>query len=248
MKISLADKVAVVTGAAQGIGRAITLAYAEHGAYVAVLDVKMEQALAVVEEVGRFGCKGLALEVDVSNSGEVNTAINKVVDEFGHIDILVNNAGIYPESLVIDMPEEEWDRVIAISLKGTFNCSKAVAKLMVEQKCGRIINMSSRAGRQGSRGHAHYAAAKAGIIGLTMSLARELSPHGITVNAIAPGIIETDMTKDVLQKGARNLSDYLVGRYGTPVDLVGIALLLASEFSSYMTGVTVDVNGGSWMG
>lgn len=248
MKISLSDKVAVVTGAAQGIGRAITLAYAEHGACVAVLDVKLEQAQAVAEEAGRFGPKSLALEVDVSNSGQVSNAMNKVVDAFGRIDILVNNAGIYPESLVIDMSEEEWDRVIGISLKGTFNCSKAAAKLMVEQKSGRIINMSSRAGRQGSRGHAHYAAAKAGINGLTMSLARELSPHGITVNAIAPGIIETAMTQDVLQKGARNLRDYLVGRYGRPEDLVGIALLLASESSSYMTGAIVDVNGGSWMG
>ena len=172
----------------------------------------------------------------------------EIMDEFGRVDILVNSAGIYPESYVINMPEEEWDKVIGINLKGTFNCSKAAAKIMVNQKSGRIINLSSRAGRQGSRSHAHYAASKAGVIGFTMSLARELGSDGITVDAIAPGIIETDMAKNVLEKGDRNLSDYLVGRYGKPEDLLGVALLLASEYSSYMTGATIDVNGGSWMG
>lgn len=248
MKVDLSGKVAIVTGAAQGIGMAISLAYAEHGASVAVLDVKINEAQNVVGKIGKFGCAGMALKVDVSNSSEVITAFKKIVDEFGRIDILVNNAGIYPESFVIDMPEEEWDRVIGVSLKGTFNCSKAAAKVMVNQKSGRIINLSSRAGRQGSRGHAHYAASKAGVIGLTMSLARELSSYGITVNAIAPGIIETDMTKGVLEKGGRNLNDYLVGRYGKPEDITGVALLLASEYSSYITGATIDVNGGSWMG
>ncbi len=248
MKFELEGKVAVVTGAAQGIGRAISLVFAEHGADVAVLDIKTSEAENVVEEIRKLGRRGSAHRVDVSSSSGVNSEIRKVFEKYGRIDILVNNAGIYPESLVVDMKEEEWDRVIGISLKGTFNCSKAVARLMMEQRYGRIINLSSRAGRQGSRGHAHYAAAKAGIIGFAMSLARELGPYGITVNTLAPGIIETDMTKDVLQKGKRNLSDYIVGRYGQPEDLIGVALLLASEHGSYITGATIDVNGGSWMG
>lgn len=248
MEVDLTGKVAIVTGAAQGIGRAISLAYAKHGAKVAVLDVKINEAQNVVEEITKCGSTGMALNVDVSNSSQVIPAFKKIVDEFGRIDILVNNAGIYPESFVVHMPEEEWDRVIGINLKGPFNCSKAAAKIMVNQKSGRVINLSSRAGRQGSRGHAHYAASKAGIIGFTMSLARELSSYGITVNAIAPGVIETDMAKSVLEKGDRNLSDYPVGRYGKPEDLLGVALLLASEYSSYITGATIDVNGGSWMG
>jgi len=248
MKVDLTGKVAVVTGAAQGIGRTISLAYAKHGAKVAVLDVKISEAQNVVVEITKCGSVGMALKVDVSNSNQVISAFKEIMDEFGRVDILVNSAGIYPESYVINMPEEEWDKVIGINLKGTFNCSKAAAKIMVNQKSGRIINLSSRAGRQGSRSHAHYAASKAGVIGFTMSLARELGSDGITVNAIAPGIIETDMAKNVLEKGDRNLSDYLVGRYGKPEDLLGVALLLASEYSSYMTGATIDVNGGSWMG
>jgi len=237
-----------VTGAAKGIGRAFGLAFAQHGADIAAFDVKLSEAEDVIAQIKAMGRNGFAHSVDVSISSEVNSGIKRVIEEFGRIDILVNNAGIYPESLVVDMPEEQWDRVIDISLKGTFNCSKAVAAKMVEQRYGRIINLSSRAGRQGSKGHAHYAAAKAGILGFTMSLARELGPYGVTVNAIAPGIIETDMTKDVLGKGKRNLSDYIVGRYGQTEDLIGIALLLASAHSGYITGATIDVNGGSWMG
>jgi 3-oxoacyl-[acyl-carrier protein] reductase len=248
MQIDLSGKVAVVTGAAQGIGRAISLVFAEHGANIVALDIKTAEAKKVIEEISKFGRTGLAYKVDVSNSSEVNSAINQVIEEYGRIDIMVNNAGIYPESLVVDMAEEEWDSVINISLKGTFNCSKAVARHMIDQKYGRIINLSSRAGRQGSIGHAHYAAAKAGIIGFTMSLARELGPYGITANTLAPGVIETDMTKDILKKGGKKMSDYIVGRYGKPEDLIGVALLLASDYSSYITGATIDVNGGSWMG
>jgi 3-oxoacyl-[acyl-carrier protein] reductase len=248
MKIDLTGKVAVVTGAAKGIGRKIGLAYAEHGATLVALDIDVEAAQNVIDEVTQLGAEGMALKVDVAVSSQVNAAIRKALGQYGHIDILVNNAGIYPESLVADMLEEEWDRVIGVHLKGAFNCSKAVAKTMMDQRSGRIISVSSRAGRQGSKGHAHYAAAKAGILGLTMSLARELGSFGITVNAIAPGIIETDMTKDTIKGGEKKLSDYMIGRYGRTEDLTGVALLLASEFSGYITGATIDVNGGSWMG
>ena len=238
MKIDLTGKVAVVTGAAKGIGRAIGLAYAEHGATLAALDLHVEAAQNVIDEVTQLGSRGMALKVDVAVSSEVNAGIRKVLEQYHRIDILVNNAGIYPESLVADMLEEEWDRVIGVHLKGAFNCSKAAAKTMMDQRSGRIISLSSRAGRQGSKG----------ILGLTMSLARELGSFGITVNAIAPGIIETDMTKDTIKGGEKKLSDYMIGRYGRTEDLIGVALLLASEFSGYITGATIDVNGGSWMG
>lgn len=246
--ISLKDKVAVVTGGARGIGRAVVLRLAEAGADVVVSDILLEAAEATAAEVKALGRKSLAVATDVSKLDQTEQLIDGVIKEFGRVDILVNNAGITRDNLLMRMDEKDWDAVIAVNLKGTFNGIKAVTRLMVKQRSGKIINMASVVGVMGNAGQANYAASKAGVIGLTKSAAKELGGRGIQVNAIAPGYIETDMTKD-LPPAAKEafLSIIPLKRPGLPQDVADAVLFLSSPLSDYVSGQVLHVDGGMVM-
>jgi len=249
----LTDKVAIVTGARRGIGRGIALALAEAGADVTVSDISLEECQKVVEEIEAMDRKGLAVKCDVTQKAEVEEMVAQTVKEFGRVDILVNNAGILGGfKPFLELTEEEWDRVLEINLKGQFLCSQAAAKEMVKNKWGRIINIASIASGQTGIGYpliAHYCASKGGITALTEALALELSPQGINVNAIGPGVIETDMTKGMLadektQQGI--LMRVPKGRVGRSEDIGAAAVFLASDEADYITGATLFVDGG-WL-
>jgi 3-oxoacyl-[acyl-carrier protein] reductase len=244
----LAQKTAVVTGGAQGIGREIALLFAREGADLALLDRDVEALEKTRLEVEALGRRALAFAVDVSSAAAAQEAVNKIIDSMGKIDILVNNAGITRDTFLLRMSEADWDAVIAVNLKGTFNMTRAVARAMLKKRAGRIINIASVIGLVGNAGQANYAASKAGVIGFTKSVAKELASRGITANAIAPGFIETRMTgllsEEVKQK---ILGGIPLGRYGTPADVANAALFLASELSSYVTGQTIVVDGGMVM-
>ncbi|MBA2937873.1 3-oxoacyl-[acyl-carrier-protein] reductase [Paenibacillus sp. CGMCC 1.16610] len=245
----LTGKVALVTGASRGIGRAIALHLAEHGADVAVnyagSEAAAEEVVAAIEAMGR---KAIKLRADVSSYQESEELVKQTIEKFGKIDILVNNAGITRDNLIMRMKEEEFDQVIATNLKGVFNCVKAVTRPMMKQRFGRIINISSVVGVLGNPGQANYVAAKAGVIGLTKATARELSTRGITVNAVAPGFIETDMT-DKLSAEMREqmLKQIPLERLGQPEEIAKVVRFLASDDASYMTGQTLHVDGGMYM-
>lgn len=244
----LEKKIALVTGAAQGIGKAIALSLARAGADVVISDVNLEGAETVAGEVEALGRRALALRADVSQNKEVSEMIDKILDKFGRIDILINNAGITADSLLLRMKEEAWDKVIAINLKGTFLCLKAVAKIMMKQRCGKIVNVASIIGLMGNAGQANYAASKAGVIGLTKSAAKELAPRGINVNAIAPGFIETAMTKKLSEEVREAMQKHIpLGKFATPQDVAGVVLFLVSESSSYITGQVINIDGGMVM-
>lgn len=242
----LTGKVAVVTGGSRGIGRAIAITLARAGADVAIFyagnQTAAEQTLAEIEKTGR---KGLSLQVDVSNAEQVESAMKEVIASLGRIDILVNNAGITRDNLLMRMKEDEWDQVINTNLKGVFLCTKAVTRTMMKQRSGRIINISSVVGVLGNPGQANYVAAKAGVIGLTKTTAKELASRGITVNAIAPGFIETDMTA-VLDEDLKQqmLGAIPLGRFGSAQDVAEAVKFLASDAASYITGQTIHVDGG----
>jgi len=247
--MTLAGKAALVTGASRGIGRAIALHLAECGADVAVNYAGSEAAAQeVVEQITALGRKAIKLQADVSRSAEAESLIKQTIEAFGKIDILVNNAGITRDNLIIRMKEEDFDEVIATNLKGVFNCAKAVTRDMMRQRSGRIINISSIAGAMGNAGQVNYASAKAGIIGLTKSLAKELATRNITVNCVAPGFIETDMT-DKLPEPMRDqlFKEIPMARFGRPEDIAKAVRFLASEDASYMTGQTIHVDGGMYM-
>ena len=238
--------VCIVTGATGGIGQQIVLDFAKQGYDVVINYSKSEaNALALAERCKPWGVQTLVLGFDVSNRVEVEANIKKVVDSFGRIDVLINNAGITRDGLVLRMSEADFDDVISINLKGTFNCSKAVLRIMFNARQGRIINMSSVIGLIGNLGQANYAASKAGIIGLTKSLAKEVASRNITVNAIAPGFIETPMT-EVLSEDIRAqiLKQIPVGRFGKAEDVSHCALFLASEQANYINGQVIQVDGG----
>ncbi|BFT73109.1 MULTISPECIES: 3-oxoacyl-[acyl-carrier-protein] reductase [Paenibacillus] len=245
----LTGKVALVTGASRGIGRAIALHLAEHGADVAVnyagSEAAAEEVVAAIEAMGR---KAIKLRADVSSYQESEELVKQTIEKFGKIDILVNNAGITRDNLIMRMKEEEFDQVIATNLKGVFNCVKAVTRPMMKQRFGRIINISSVVGVLGNPGQANYVAAKAGVIGLTKATAKELSTRGITVNAVAPGFIETDMT-DKLSAEMREqmLKQIPLERLGQPEEIAKVVRFLASDDASYMTGQTLHVDGGMYM-
>lgn len=245
----LSGKVAIVTGGSRGIGRAVSIALAEAGADVAVVYAGnrqgAEETVAGIEKRGR---RGIMIQTDVSRADQVDSAVKQVLDTFGRIDILVNNAGITRDNLVLRMKEEDWDRVIDTNLKGTFLFSKAVIRTMMKQRSGRIINIGSVVGIIGNPGQANYVAAKAGVIGMTKSMARELASRGITVNAVAPGFIETDMTA-VLGDEVRNqiLSQIPLARFGSPEDVAAAVRFLASDDAKYITGQTLNVDGGMVM-
>lgn len=244
----LGNKVALVTGGARGIGRAIALTLAEQGADVAVVDLNQTDVENVAAEIEKLGRRSLALTGSVSNAADVEDFIKKTSDEFGKIDILVNNAGITRDTLLMRMKEEDWDSVIEVNLKGAFLCTKTVSRIMMKQKYGRIINISSVVGLMGNAGQANYSASKAGVIGLTKSVARELASRNITVNAIAPGFIVTSMT-DVLSEDVKGkLKEQIpMGRLGMPEDIANTVVFLASDSASYITGQTIAVDGGMVM-
>jgi 3-oxoacyl-[acyl-carrier protein] reductase len=245
----LEGKVALVTGASRGIGREIALELAREGASVAVNYAGSEaKALEVVDEIKAMGRDAFAIQADVSNSESVTDMVKATIERFSKIDILVNNAGITKDNLLMRMKESEWDDVININLKGVFLCTKAVTRQMMKQRSGRIINISSIVGVSGNPGQANYVAAKSGVIGLTKTTAKELSSRGITVNAIAPGFITTDMT-DKLNEDVKTemLKQIPLARFGEPKDIARTVIFLASEDSAYMTGQTLHVDGGMVM-
>ncbi|WP_312469265.1 3-oxoacyl-[acyl-carrier-protein] reductase [Neobacillus sp.] len=245
----LAGKAALVTGASRGIGREIALELARQGADVAVNFAGSEaKANEVVDEIKALGREAFAVKCDVSNVVEVTEMVREAIDRFGKLDILVNNAGITKDNLLMRMKEEEWDDVININLKGVFLCTKAVTRQMMKQRVGRIINIASIVGVSGNPGQANYVAAKAGVIGLTKTTAKELASRNITVNAIAPGFITTDMT-DKLSEDVKTemLKQIPLARLGEPKDIAKITAFLASDDTSYITGQTFHVDGGMVM-
>jgi 3-oxoacyl-[acyl-carrier protein] reductase len=245
----LEGKVALVTGASRGIGRAIALELARQGADVAVNYAGSEAAAReVANEITKLGRRSLVVRANVADSGEVEAMVKQTIEELGKLDILVNNAGITRDNLLMRMKEEEFDEVIATNLKGVFNCIKAVTRPMMKARGGRIINISSVVGVMGNAGQANYVAAKAGVIGMTKSVARELASRGITVNAVAPGFIETDMTA-VLSEDMKEslLGQVPLGRLGKPEDIANMVAFVASEKASYITGQVFHVDGGMYM-
>lgn len=245
----LEQRIAIVTGAGQGIGRAIALGLVREGARVAIADVNEECANTVKNEIEAAGGRALVIRTDVSNEDSVQAMVERALQEFGRVDILVNNAGIFPTSPVEEMSEEDWDRVIGTNLVGAFLCARAVVPKFLEQGTGRIISLTSGRAFQGAKNGAHYAASKAGIIGFSKSLALELAPHGITVNVICPGITDTaqprgHQTEEQIYAQGQRIP---LGRIGQPEDLVGPAVFLASDASAFITGQTIMVNGGSIM-
>jgi len=244
----LADKVAVVTGAGRGIGRAVALAYARMGADVACVSRTEENSAKAAAEVEALGRRAWAVAVDVSDTAAVDAAAGKILDDAGRVDILVNNAGVTRDNLLMRMSEEEWDTVINTNLKGAFNFTKALTRPFIKQRSGRIINIASVIGLIGNAGQSNYAASKAALIGFTKSIAKELAPRGITANAIAPGFIETDMTAALDDKVRESIiGNVPLGRFGSPDDIAHAAVFLAMEPSGYITGQVLTVDGGMVM-
>lgn len=243
----LHEQVAVVTGASRGIGRAIALALAAAGAKVAVNYARSSQAAdEVVEKITSAGGEAIALQADVAQADQVDGLIGAVVERWGRVDILVNNAGITRDTLLLRMKPEDWQAVIDLNLTGVFLCTKAVSKLMLKQRSGRIINIASVSGQMGNPGQSNYSAAKAGVIGFTKSVAKELASRGVTVNAVAPGFISTDMTHDL--NSDEILKFIPLGRYGQPEDVAGMVRFLAADpAAAYITGQTFNVDGGMVM-
>jgi 3-oxoacyl-[acyl-carrier protein] reductase len=237
-----------VTGAAQGIGKAVALLLARNGADIIVADINLEKAEETAKEIQALGRKALAVKVDVGNLDDVIRVVQTVLEQFSQIDILVNNAGINRDKLILRMTEEDWDVVLKINLKGTFNCTKAVVRHMSKQRSGKIVNIASVVGEMGNAGQANYAASKAGVIGFTKTIAREFAQRGININAIAPGYIETPMTDVLAEKVKEQLRRLIpMERLGKPEDVAEAVLFLVSEASSYITGQVLNVNGGIYM-
>jgi len=244
----LNGKIAVVTGASRGIGRAIVLSLAGQGAKVVASARNVEALQALVAEIEILGGEALALPGDVAVAADADQLIEAAVARFGRVDILVNNAGITRDGLLLRMKDEDWDAVLDTNLKGAFLCTRAAAKVMSKQKVGRIINISSVVGEMGNPGQANYCASKAGMLGLTKSVARELARRNVTVNAITPGFIVTDMTDALPEKAKAELESQIpLGRLGNTDDITHAVLFLASDQAAYITGQTLGVNGGMYM-
>lgn len=246
--MSLANKVAIVTGASRGIGRAIALKLASEGADLVVTATTLESARSTALEVESLGRKALPLSVDVSDSAAVTAMFSSAVEAFGKVDILVNNAGITKDGLLLRMKDADWDAVLDVNLKGAFNCIREAAKLMTKARSGRIVNISSVVGEMGNAGQINYSASKAGMIGLTKSAARELAKRGVTVNAVTPGFIETDMTAVLSEKVREDLLQQIpLERLGSPDDIANAVFFLVSPMGNYITGHVLSVNGGMYM-
>lgn len=243
----LHDMVAIVTGASRGIGRAIAVALAAEGAKIVINYASASTAAQqVVSEIIDKGGEAIALQADVSESDQVEALVNAVIEKWNRIDILINNAGITRDTLLLRMKPEDWQAVIDLNLTGVFLCTKAVSKIMLKQRRGRIINITSVAGQMGNPGQANYSAAKAGVIGFTKSVAKELAPRGIIVNAVAPGFISTDMTNNL--KSEEILKYIPLSRYGQPEEVAGMVRFLAADPSAgYITGQVFNVDGGMVM-
>ncbi|MDE3136475.1 MAG: 3-oxoacyl-[acyl-carrier-protein] reductase [Acidobacteriota bacterium] len=244
----LTDRVALVTGASQGIGEAIARALAEAGAKVVLAARNQEKLAAVLAGIEAAGGQALALGMDVADAAQVKAAFQKATERFGRLDILVNNAGITRDGLSMRMKIEDWDAVLSTNLTGAYLCAQQAIPSMLRQRWGRIINISSVVAQMGNPGQVNYVAAKAGLIGLTKSLALELASRHITVNAVAPGFIETEMTQALPEKAVEQLSSRIpLGRLGTPADVAGAVVFLSSEEAGYITGHVLAVNGGMYM-
>jgi len=238
-------KNAVVTGAARGIGKAIALFLAKSGLNVVVSDILIEEAQQVAQEIKAMGVQSIAVKSDVSNIEDAQKLIDVTVETFGSIDYLINNAGVTRDNLAVRMSEKEWDMVIDINLKGTFLCSQAASKAMMKKRFGRIVNIASVSGILGTAGQANYASSKAGVIALTKSFAREMGKRNITVNAIAPGFIITEMTEQLKEEvKAEYIKNIPLNRGGTPEDIAEVVRFLISPSASYITGTVINVSGG----
>ena len=244
----LSDKVAIVTGASRGIGRAIALALASQGAKV-VASARNAEALAeLTAEIKSQGGDALSVVGDVAVEDDANNLVKQAVEAYGQVDVFVNNAGITRDGLLLRMKNADWDAVLDTNLKGAFLCTRAVAKVMSKQRSGRIINISSVVGEMGNAGQANYCASKAGLLGLTKSVARELARRNVTVNAITPGFITTEMTEDMTEKAQETMTEQIpLGRPGSAEDVANAVIFLASEQSAYITGQVLGVNGGMYM-
>jgi 3-oxoacyl-[acyl-carrier protein] reductase len=248
MSDKLKDQVALVTGGARGIGKAISKRLADEGASIAIVDILLEVAEETASEFKELGIDAIALKADVSSFEEAEAAIKKTVEHYGRLDILVNNAGITKDTLMMRMTPNDWDLVININLKGTFNFTKAAMRPMMKARKGKIVNISSVVGRMGNAGQANYSASKAGVIGLTKTSAKELASRNINVNAVAPGYIATDMTKAISDTATEVFMALLpIKRAGTPEDVANLVYFLSSDESDYITGQVINVDGGMLM-
>jgi 3-oxoacyl-[acyl-carrier protein] reductase len=246
--MNLKGKTAIVTGGSQGIGAAIALKLAELGANIAIIDRKEKEANDTAKEIESLGSKGFVVIADISNFQEADNAVISIIKEFGKIDILVNNAGINMDGVIWKMTEEQWDKVLNVNLKGYFNYIRAISPIFREQKSGKIINITSINGLRGKFGQSNYSAAKAGIIGLTKTVAKELGKYNVNVNAVAPGLIETEMMKNadpVVREAAT--AEIVLGRMGQSIDIANTVAFLASELSRHITGEVIKVDGGQYI-
>jgi len=247
--LTLKDKNALVTGGSRGIGRAIALELAREGANVAITYISnSNRAEEVIDEIEAYGVKGIAIKADVSNEEEVNSMIEIVNSEIGGIDILVNNAGITKDNLLIRMKSEDWDDVINTNLKGVYLCTKAVVRGMMKKRYGKVVNIASVVGISGNAGQGNYSASKAGIIGFTKSIAKELGSRGININGVAPGFVETDMTNVLNDKIKEEMLNQIpLKRFAKPEDIANVVAYLCSEKANYITGQIINVDGGMLM-
>jgi 3-oxoacyl-[acyl-carrier protein] reductase len=244
----LKDKVAVVTGASRGIGKSISLALAKQGAKIVAVDITLKGMDELLAEIKALGSEGVAVEGNVTVAADTEKMIDQAVASYGRVDILVNNAGITRDGLLMRMKEEDWDAVLTVNLKGAFLCTRAVSKVMTKQRSGRIINIASVVGQMGNAGQANYCASKAGLMGLTRSNARELAKRNITVNAVAPGFIVSDMTEALPEKVKQEMAAQIpLERFGTADDIANAVVFLAADASQYITGQVLAVNGGMYM-
>ena len=244
--MSLKSKVALVTGGSRGIGREIALELAKSGVDIAITYVNnLEKAALVIEEIIGYGVKAIAIQGNVSIEEDVNNMMKTIEKELGSVDILVNNAGVTKDNLLIRMKSDEWDEVMDVNLKGTFLCAKAVSRGMMKKRYGKIINITSVVGIIGNAGQGNYSASKAGVIGFTKSMAKELASRGIRVNAIAPGFIQTDMTESLNDEIKDSMLNAIpLNSFGSPKDIANLVIFLASENSDYITGQVINVDGG----
>jgi 3-oxoacyl-[acyl-carrier protein] reductase len=244
---SLTGRVAIVTGASRGIGRAIAVTLARQGASVVAV-ARGDHAAAVAEEIVTAGGQAIALAVDVTDASAVAGMVSQTLERFGKVDVLVNNAGIARDQLVLRMKPEDWQAVLATNLTAAFTCAQAVLRPLIRQRAGRIIAISSVVGQAGNAGQANYAASKAGLIGFAKALALEVASRGVTVNVVAPGLIDTDMTRAIRDETRQAWADKIpLGRVGTPEDVAAAVCFLASDEAAYITGQVVAVNGGMYM-